>query len=101
MKRKAAALLKEALTLPAKDRAAMAEELIASLDGRSDDDAATAWKSEIERRIKELDAGAVSPIPWTEVRRRLFDRARRRALKRLRDGFDLQWTSARSREDLH
>jgi putative addiction module component (TIGR02574 family) len=101
MKRDATALLKEALTLPAKDRAALAEALLASLDEQSDDDAEAAWKGEIERRITELDTGVVSPIPWPEVRRRLFERARRRALKRLQDGLDLQWTPVRSREDLH
>jgi len=33
--------------------------------------------------------------------RRAFDRARRRALARLREGFDLRWTPPRSREELH
>jgi putative addiction module component (TIGR02574 family) len=100
MKRDAAALLKKALTLPAEDRAALAEALIASLEEQSDDDAKAAWKSEIKRRISELDTGAVSSIPWPEVRRRLFERARRRAVKRLRDGLDLQWVPG-SREELH
>ena len=33
--------------------------------------------------------------------RRAFDRAQRRALTRLRTGFDLQWTPPRSRDELH
>jgi hypothetical protein len=33
--------------------------------------------------------------------RKAFDRARRRALARLREGFDLQWTPPRSRDELH
>jgi len=33
--------------------------------------------------------------------RRAFDRARRRALARLREGFDLRWTPPRSRDELH
>ena len=33
--------------------------------------------------------------------RRAFDRAERRALTRLRTGLDLQWTPARSRNELH
>jgi hypothetical protein len=33
--------------------------------------------------------------------RRAFDRARRRALARLREGFNLHWTPPRSREELH
>lgn len=30
-----------------------------------------------------------------------YDRARKRALARLRDGLDLRWTPARSRDELH
>lgn len=33
--------------------------------------------------------------------RKAFDRARRRAVARLRQGLDLQWTPPRSRDDLH
>lgn len=33
--------------------------------------------------------------------RKAFDRARRRALARLRDGLDLGWTPPQSREELH
>jgi hypothetical protein len=33
--------------------------------------------------------------------RKAFDQARRRALARLREGLDLQWTPPRSRDELH
>ena len=33
--------------------------------------------------------------------RKAFDRASRRALARLREGLDLQWTPPRSRDELH
>lgn len=33
--------------------------------------------------------------------RRAYDHARRRALARLRAGFDLSWTRPRSRDELH
>jgi hypothetical protein len=33
--------------------------------------------------------------------RKAFDRARRRALARLRDGLDLRWTPSPSRDELH
>lgn len=33
--------------------------------------------------------------------RKFFDKARRRALARLREGLDLQWTPPRSRDELH
>ncbi len=33
--------------------------------------------------------------------RKAFDRARRRALARLREGLDLRWTPPRSRDEVH
>ena len=33
--------------------------------------------------------------------RKTYERARKRALARLRDGLDLRWTSPRSRDELH
>lgn len=33
--------------------------------------------------------------------RKTYDRARKRALVRLREGFDMQWTPPRSRDELH
>jgi putative addiction module component (TIGR02574 family) len=101
MERDAATLLREALQLSARDRAGLAEALIASLDEDVDDDAEAAWRTEIERRIAELDSGTVSTISWHAVRQRLFERARRRAPKRLHDGLALEWAPGQSREDLH
>ena len=33
--------------------------------------------------------------------RKAYEAARRRALTRLKDGFDLRWTPPRSRDELH
>lgn len=71
MKRKAADIFRHAMALPAEARAALASQLRESLDLHS------------------------------ELRRRRFVRARRRALRRLRNGLDLQWTPAASRDELH
>jgi len=65
-------LLKQALTLGEADRASLAGALIESLDSGSDPDAEQAWDAEIERRVKELEAGLVKTVPWSEVRQRLF-----------------------------
>ena len=100
MTRKAAEILKAALALPREDRAALAGSLLASLDAHVDKDAEAAWAIEIDRRLAELDAGSVPTIPWSEVRQRLFERARHPALKRLRDGLDLRWVPG-SRQELH
>jgi putative addiction module component (TIGR02574 family) len=100
MKRDVAAILNEALKLPGDARAALAEALLASLDSHVDQDNESAWAAEIDRRVAELDAGTVSTIPWAEVRNRLFERARHRAIGRLRNGLDLHWVPG-SREELH
>jgi len=39
-----------------------------------DKDAEAAWATEVNRRVAELDSGAVKTIPWAEARRRLAAR---------------------------
>jgi len=69
MKRDAAEILREALALPTEARAALAGSLLDSLDTDVDEDAEAAWATEVNRRVAELDSGAVKTIPWAEVRR--------------------------------
>ena len=71
MKRRAADIFRDAMALPAEARAALARRLRESIDAQS---------------------GAS---------RRQFVRARRRALRRLRDGLDLDWAPAACKGDLH
>ena len=70
MKRRFADILKAALALPAEARAALAGQLLDTLG------------------------------PHSEPPRRQFVQARRRALKRLRQGLDLQWAPA-PRDELY
>ncbi len=52
----------------------MAGALIESLEVPADAaaDVEAAWSREIERRVAELESGAVVAVPWTEVRERLY-----------------------------
>lgn len=70
----AAEVLEQALSLDEQDRAAVAGALIESLEMSADAaaDVEGAWSREIERRVAELESGAVVAVPWTEVRERLF-----------------------------
>jgi putative addiction module component (TIGR02574 family) len=70
-------VLAEALLLPPAARAALAAELIASLDEQVDPDAEAAWSLEIRRRLDEVDSGAVRPVPWSDARRRILTAAGR------------------------
>jgi putative addiction module component (TIGR02574 family) len=65
------AVLADALRLDDNARAELAAELLASLDGPADRDAAQAWDAEIDRRIEAIEAGDISLEPWNEVKRRI------------------------------
>jgi hypothetical protein len=62
----------DALQLPPEARAALAAELIATLDDNTDANAEAMWSEEIRKRLEEVDSGAVRPIPWSEARRRIL-----------------------------
>lgn len=70
----ASVVLKQALSRDEQDRASVAGFLIQSLEPAADAsaDVAGAWSREIERRVAELESGAVAGVPWSEVRERLF-----------------------------
>ena len=69
-----AKLLQDALKLSPEERAALAASLLDSRDQDVDEGAEAAWAAEIAKRIRELDSGAVTPVPWTEARRMILDR---------------------------
>lgn len=71
MTRTAEAILADALALEPQERAEIAAELMASLDGPADSDAEAAWEAEIRRRMDEIDAGAVRAEPWEVVIERI------------------------------
>ena len=56
-----------AKTLSAEDRARLVEELLDSLQGDSDTEVENAWDREIERRVAEIESGAVKLISAEEV----------------------------------
>jgi putative addiction module component (TIGR02574 family) len=71
VKNTAKTVLNEALGLNVDERAEVAAELIASLDGEADADVDAAWAAEIERRMAAIDAGTVTLTPWSDVKRRI------------------------------
>lgn len=58
-------LEQEALKLSPGERAALAQRLLASLD--EDKEIEDAWAAEIERRIADVESGAVKVIPISEA----------------------------------
>lgn len=70
-------LLIEALGLPEEERAALAGELIDSLDSEVDADAEVAWATEIRARVSDIESGTAKLVPWSEARRRIHAAAGR------------------------
>jgi len=67
----------EALNLSESERAELAYNLVASLDGPTDPDAEKAWDAEILRRLAEIDSGTAELIDREELRRRMRARISR------------------------
>ncbi len=64
-------ILSQALELPIDQRAELAVELIASIDGDPDADVEAAWAAEIERRASRALAGETQGQEWRGVLSRL------------------------------
>ena len=60
-------ILRNALSLDVRDRAMLAEKLLASLDTLSEEEAERLWADEAERRLKEYRAGRMKAVPVDEV----------------------------------
>jgi putative addiction module component (TIGR02574 family) len=73
-----AELLECALRLPADDRLALATEILESVEGPDDPKWVASWAAELDRRVKELDAGTVKTIPWEQVKSEMLQRLRSR-----------------------
>jgi putative addiction module component (TIGR02574 family) len=69
-------LLDEVLGLPAADRAIIADRLEASLEEGEviPEGVAVAWEEEAERRLREIESGAVKAIPANDVHRQLREK---------------------------
>jgi putative addiction module component (TIGR02574 family) len=68
------ALRSDALSLPESERAELAHDLLVSLDGPPDPDAAEAWEAEILRRLDQIDEGTAKLVDRAEFMRRIRDR---------------------------
>ena len=66
---RASKLLHEAMELPLPERAELAADLLASLDGEPEADVEAAWAAEVERRAREALANPDDDVAWETVRR--------------------------------
>ncbi|MBZ5548529.1 MAG: addiction module protein [Acidobacteriia bacterium] len=73
----ASQVLEKALALSTRDRGALIDRLIESLDdGPAEEGVEEAWAAEIKRRVDEIRTGKARLIPAEEVRRRATARLR-------------------------
>lgn len=59
-------LLKQALALPVDERAALANALLDSLEGK-DQSVQEAWDAEVARRMEDLKSGKAVTVAWEEL----------------------------------
>lgn len=71
------ALRNAALALSEHERAKLARDLVASLDGPQEGNVATAWDIEICRRINEIEAGKATLLDVDDVLKRVRARIAR------------------------
>ena len=74
-------LLAEALRLTRVDRARVAEELLSSLE-ESDEEVATAWATELERRSRDVAEGRVQTTSWDTARTEILKELEQRRAPR-------------------
>ena len=70
-------LRNEALNLPHAERAELARDLVQSLDGPIDPEAAREWDAEILRRLDEVKSGNAQIVDRAEFARRMRERLAR------------------------
>jgi putative addiction module component (TIGR02574 family) len=61
------AIEKRVLKWPTKQKVALAEKLLASVENFASREIEQAWEEEIERRSKEIEAGEAAGIPAEQV----------------------------------
>jgi putative addiction module component (TIGR02574 family) len=83
MSHRAKKLLQQALSLPPGELTALVDTLHLELAELDDPAIDAAWDAELERRIDDLDAGNVRPIPRDSLNRRPERTVRRRATRKV------------------
>ena len=66
------------LSLPDPERAELAHDLVASLDGAADSDALDQWDAELLRRLAEVECGTATLLSREEFRDRMREQLAKR-----------------------
>jgi putative addiction module component (TIGR02574 family) len=65
-----AEILKNAMSLDVRDRATLAERLLASLDELTEDETERLWAEESQRRLEQYRAGRAKAVPAEGVHKK-------------------------------
>jgi putative addiction module component (TIGR02574 family) len=71
-------LKREALALSIDERAALAKDLLLSLDEGAEAGAEAAWVEELDRRAQAIANGTATLVDWTDVEKRISARLKAR-----------------------
>jgi putative addiction module component (TIGR02574 family) len=70
------------LSLPASERADLAQALLESLHQDGEADAEAVWLSELDRRAQAVAGGTATVVDWEDARKRISDRLKARRANR-------------------
>lgn len=74
-------LLRRVLRLTREERARVAEELLSSLE-EPDEEIATAWVSELERRSRDMAEGKAQAVEWSTAQAQILAELKSRRARR-------------------
>jgi putative addiction module component (TIGR02574 family) len=75
-------LRQEALALPLDERAALAKDLLLSLDDAADDATEQTWLEELDRRAQAVANGTAKLVDWSDAEQRISARLKARRAAR-------------------
>ncbi|MFA6010946.1 MAG: addiction module protein [Desulfobacteraceae bacterium] len=71
MNKEVETILEKAMNMPQQQRAFIAEQLIESLEAKTDTDVEKEWQQEIQKRMADVNREGIVFVTWDDAKKRL------------------------------
>ncbi len=71
MNKEVETILEKAMNMPQQQRAFIAEQLIESLEAKTDTDVEKEWQQEIQKRMTDVNREGIVFLTWDDAKKRL------------------------------
>ena len=71
MNKEVETILEKAMNMPQQQRAFIAEQLIESLEAKTDTDVEKEWQQEIQKRMADVNREGIVFLTWDDAKKRL------------------------------